>query len=125
MRRIVRRMRVRPDAALHPRKTALGSAARGESERMTQIDQTEAAAVKSPAAQPGQPASRQVPVRPAKVGVMLLNLGTPDGTEFKPMWRYLREFLSDPRIVELNKLIWYPILYGIVLTVRPKKSGEN
>ncbi len=92
---------------------------------MTQIDQTEAAAVKSPAAQPGQPVSRQVPVRPAKVGVMLLNLGTPDGTEFKPMWRYLREFLSDPRIVELNKLIWYPILYGIVLTVRPKKSGEN
>lgn len=92
---------------------------------MTQIDQKKAAALKSPEAQSGQPSSRQTPVRPAKVGVMLLNLGTPDGTEFKPMWRYLREFLSDPRIVELNKLIWYPILYGIVLTVRPKKSGEN
>lgn len=61
----------------------------------------------------------------AKVGVMLVNLGTPDGTDFKPMWRYLREFLSDPRVIELNKLIWYPILYGPVLTFRPSKSGAN
>lgn len=65
------------------------------------------------------------PVRTGKVGVMLINLGTPDGTEFKPMWRYLREFLSDPRVIELNKAIWYPILYGLVLTTRPQKSGEN
>ena len=60
-----------------------------------------------------------------KVGVMLVNLGTPDGTDFKPMWRYLREFLSDPRVIELNRAIWYPILYGLVLTTRPKKSGAN
>ena len=65
------------------------------------------------------------PARPGKVGVMLVNLGTPDGTDFKPMWRYLREFLSDPRVIELNKAIWYPILYGLVLTSRPKKSGAN
>ena len=65
------------------------------------------------------------PARPGKVGVMLVNLGTPDGTDFKPMWRYLREFLSDPRVIELNKLIWYPILYGPVLTFRPSKSGAN
>ncbi|MER9238422.1 ferrochelatase [Mesorhizobium sp. M0633] len=64
-------------------------------------------------------------VRTGKVGVMLINLGTPDGTGFKPMWRYLREFLSDPRVIELNKAIWYPILYGVVLTTRPKKSGAN
>ncbi|RUW96258.1 ferrochelatase [Mesorhizobium sp. M8A.F.Ca.ET.023.01.1.1] len=69
---------------------------------------------------PGHP-----PVRTGKVGVMLVNLGTPDGTDFKPMWRYLREFLSDPRVIELNKAIWYPILYGLVLTSRPKKSGAN
>jgi ferrochelatase len=62
---------------------------------------------------------------PAKVGVLLVNLGTPDGTDFKPMWRYLREFLSDPRVIELNKAIWYPILYGLVLTTRPTKSGAN
>ena len=61
------------------------------------------------------------PVRTGKVGVMLVNLGTPDGTDFRPMWRYLREFLSDPRVIELPRAIWYPILYGIVLTTRPKK----
>lgn len=66
-----------------------------------------------------------VRVKAGKVGVMLINLGTPDGTEFRPMWRYLREFLSDPRVIELNKAIWYPILYGLVLTTRPKKSGAN
>lgn len=65
------------------------------------------------------------PVRTGKIGVMLVNLGTPDGTDFKPMWRYLREFLSDPRVIELNRAIWYPILYGLVLTTRPKKSGAN
>lgn len=65
------------------------------------------------------------PVPGKKVGVLLVNLGTPDGTDFKPMWRYLREFLSDPRVIELPRAVWYPILYGIVLTTRPKKSGAN
>ncbi|ESY07680.1 ferrochelatase [Mesorhizobium sp. C386A] len=65
------------------------------------------------------------PVKAGKIGVMLVNLGTPDGTDFKPMWRYLREFLSDPRVIELNKAVWYPILYGLVLTTRPNKSGAN
>lgn len=71
-----------------------------------------------------QPAGH-APAKAGKIGVMLINLGTPDGTDFKPMWRYLREFLSDPRVIELNKAIWYPILYGLVLTTRPKKSGAN
>ncbi|PAP97225.1 ferrochelatase [Mesorhizobium wenxiniae] len=73
----------------------------------------------------GPPPAGQPPVGAGRIGVMLVNLGTPDGTEFKPMWRYLREFLSDPRVIELNKAIWYPILYGLVLTTRPKKSGAN
>jgi len=64
-------------------------------------------------------------IRQPKIGIMLINLGTPDGTDFGPMWRYLREFLSDPRVIELPKPIWYPILYGLVLTTRPKKSGAN
>ncbi|MER9329534.1 ferrochelatase [Mesorhizobium sp. M0488] len=71
-----------------------------------------------------QPAGHPL-AKAGKIGVMLINLGTPDGTDFKPMWRYLREFLSDPRVIELNKAIWYPILYGLVLTTRPKKSGAN
>jgi ferrochelatase len=65
------------------------------------------------------------PVKPRRVGVLLVNLGTPDGTDYKSMWRYLREFLSDPRVIELPRALWYPILYGIVLTTRPKKSGAN
>ena len=65
------------------------------------------------------------PIPSRKVGVLLVNLGTPDGTDYRSMWRYLREFLSDPRVIELNKAIWYPILYGLVLTSRPQKSGKN
>ncbi|MDX8465243.1 ferrochelatase [Mesorhizobium sp. VK23B] len=73
----------------------------------------------------GRASAGAAPVKAGKIGIMLINLGTPDGTDFKPMWRYLREFLSDPRVIELNKAIWYPILYGLVLTTRPKKSGAN
>ncbi|PSJ63394.1 ferrochelatase [Kumtagia ephedrae] len=61
----------------------------------------------------------------SKIGVLLVNLGTPDGTDFGSMWRYLREFLSDPRVIELPRIIWYPILYGLVLTTRPSRSGAN
>jgi protoporphyrin/coproporphyrin ferrochelatase len=63
-------------------------------------------------------------VKIGKVGVMLVNLGTPDGTEYAPMRRYLKEFLSDKRVIEWSRLYWYPILYGIVLNTRPKKSGK-
>lgn len=62
-------------------------------------------------------------VETPKTGVLLVNLGTPDGTEVAPMRRYLREFLSDKRVIEWPRAIWLPILYGIVLNTRPKKSG--
>lgn len=64
-------------------------------------------------------------VNQGNIGVLLVNLGTPDGTDYWPMWRYLREFLSDPRVIEMNKFLWYPILYGAVLMTRPSKSGAN
>ena len=63
------------------------------------------------------------PVRVGKVGVLLVNLGTPDGTDVKSMRRYLAEFLSDRRVIEWPRAIWLPILHGIVLNTRPKKSG--
>ena len=88
---------------------------------MTLASPTDAKAAKAV----GPLSATAAPVKPGKVGIMLVNLGTPDGTDFGPMWRYLREFLSDPRVIELNKAIWYPILYGLVLTTRPKKSGAN
>ena len=63
-------------------------------------------------------------VRLGRVGVLLVNLGTPDGTDVRSIRRYLREFLSDRRVVELHPLIWQPILNAFVLTFRPKKSAE-
>lgn len=64
------------------------------------------------------------PFKSGKVGVLLVNLGTPDGTDYTSMRRYLREFLSDRRVIEWSRLFWYPILYGIVLNTRPGKVGK-
>jgi len=61
---------------------------------------------------------------PSKIGVLLVNLGTPDAADPPAVKRYLREFLSDPRVVELPALLWQPILRGVVLTTRPKKSAH-
>ncbi|MCI4588684.1 ferrochelatase [Sphingobium sp. BYY-5] len=59
-----------------------------------------------------------------KVGILLMNLGTPDAPDVRSVRRYLAEFLSDPRVVEIPKLIWQPILRGVILTTRPKKSAH-
>ncbi len=64
------------------------------------------------------------PVPQQKVGVLLLNLGTPDATDFWSVRRYLKEFLSDPRVIETNKFIWWPILNLIILNFRPQKAGH-
>ncbi len=63
------------------------------------------------------------PVKHGKIGVLLVNLGTPDGTDKKSMRRYLKEFLSDRRVIETNPLVWWPLLNGVILNTRPKKSG--
>lgn len=63
-------------------------------------------------------------VRQGELGVLLINLGTPDAPEPGAVRRYLKEFLSDRRVIELNPLLWQPILRGIVLTTRPRKSAE-
>lgn len=60
-----------------------------------------------------------------KIGVMLINLGTPDGTDYWSMRRYLKEFLSDRRVIEVNPVLWWFILNVIVLTKRPFSSGES
>ena len=59
-----------------------------------------------------------------KVGVLLVNLGTPNAPEPGAVRLYLKEFLSDPRVVELPQLVWQPILRGLILTRRPKKSAH-
>lgn len=70
-----------------------------------------------------KPASHP-PVKHGKVGVLLVNLGTPDGTDYTSMRRYLKEFLTDKRVIEWPKIAWYPILFGIVLNTRPGKVGK-
>ncbi len=60
----------------------------------------------------------------AKVGVLLINLGTPDAPTTSALRRYLGEFLSDPRVIEIPRLVWLFILHGIILRVRPKKSAK-
>jgi protoporphyrin/coproporphyrin ferrochelatase len=74
--------------------------------------------------QPGPLPTDHPAIKIGKIGVMLVNLGTPDGTQYAPMRRYLKEFLSDKRVIETPRLIWLPILYGIILNTRPKKSGK-
>ncbi len=58
-----------------------------------------------------------------RVGVLIANLGTPDAPEPGPLRRYLKQFLSDPRIVELPRLLWWLILHGVILNIRPRRSA--
>ena len=60
-----------------------------------------------------------------KIGIMIINLGTPDSYGFWAIRRYLKQFLSDRRIIQLNPLIWQLILNFIVLNVRPSKTAHN
>ena len=69
------------------------------------------------------PASHPI-VKIGKIGVLLINLGTPEATSYWPMRGYLKEFLSDPRVIETNRLLWWFILNGIILTFRPQRSGH-
>jgi protoporphyrin/coproporphyrin ferrochelatase len=72
-----------------------------------------------PVLPPGHP-----PILPSRVGVLMVNLGTPEATSYWPMRRYLKEFLSDPRVIEVNRLLWWFILNFIILSFRPQKSGH-
>jgi ferrochelatase len=63
-------------------------------------------------------------VSSGKIGVLLVNLGTPDEPTAPAVKRYLAEFLSDPRVIEIPQIVWQPILRGIILNTRPKKSAE-
>lgn len=65
------------------------------------------------------------PVRVGRLGVLLLNLGTPDATDYWSMRRYLKEFLSDTRVIEEPRWKWWPILNLIILTVRPGRKGKD
>lgn len=83
------------------------------------IQDREGAAASAAPLPAGHPA-----LKPQRIGVLLLNLGTPDATDYWSMRRYLKEFLSDRRVIETNPIIWWVILNAFVLTKRPFSSGE-
>ena len=62
---------------------------------------------------------------PSPVGVLLANLGTPDAPTPAALRRYLAEFLGDPRVVEIPRILWWPILHGVILRTRPAKSARK
>lgn len=64
-----------------------------------------------------------LPTAPPTVAILLVNLGTPEAPTPGAVRRYLAEFLSDPRVVELPRWVWWPILHGIILRFRPRKSA--
>jgi ferrochelatase len=65
------------------------------------------------------------PGTPDRIGVLMVNLGTPDSPTYFAVQRYLREFLGDRRVINTSRFTWLPILYGIVLPFRPFKSARN
>jgi ferrochelatase len=65
------------------------------------------------------------PVKSGRIGVLLANLGTPDATDYWSMRRYLKEFLSDKRVIEEDSLVWKLVFHGIILTKRPRAKGRD
>jgi len=76
------------------------------------------------AAQPPRPQGHP-PVAAERIGVLIVNLGTPDATDYWSMRRYLKEFLSDPRVIEENRLKWWLALNLVILTIRPGRKGRD
>src|SRR6202043_2360360 len=71
---------------------------------------------------PSKPASG---IAPERVGVLLVNLGTPDSADTKGVRVYLREFLSDPRVIENQGLLWKLALNGVILRTRPRRKARD
>jgi protoporphyrin/coproporphyrin ferrochelatase len=81
------------------------------------MNETLSSAAAKPADYPAAPSGR--------IGVLLVNLGTPDATDYWSMRRYLKEFLSDRRVIEENRIKWWLILNLIILSVRPRRKGRD
>jgi ferrochelatase len=70
-------------------------------------------------------ATAEHPVAGGRIGVLLVNLGTPEATDYWSMRRYLAEFLSDRRVIEENRVKWWLVLNLIILSVRPRRKGRD
>jgi ferrochelatase len=69
--------------------------------------------------------AERAPAPGGRIGVLLVNLGTPDATDYRSVRRYLKEFLSDPRVIEENRIKWWLVLNLIILSVRPGRKGRD
>src|SRR5215203_2264086 len=89
------------------------------------------AAVAIEAAKPETKPNTRLDAKPAagislgRVGVLLVNLGTPDSADARGVRVYLREFLSDPRVIENQGLFWKLVLNGVILQVRPRRKARD
>jgi ferrochelatase len=111
-------MRPRPASTGHGVRALVAPAATGYRRAMNDERRQSAAATSvRPADHP--------PVASGRIGVLLLNLGTPDGTDYWSMRRYLSEFLSDKRVIDWPAALWQPILQGIILSTRPSRKGKD
>src|SRR5262245_44267034 len=70
-------------------------------------------------------AAEHTPAAAAKIGVLLVNLGTPDAADTESVRRYLKEFLSDPRVIEDQGLVWQAVLNGLILRIRPRRKARD
>ena len=77
------------------------------------------------AASPGTRPEGHPAAKAGRIGVLLMNLGTPEATDYWSMRRYLKEFLSDRRVIETSRLVWWPVLNLIILTKRPGPKGKD
>src|SRR5260370_41513338 len=72
-----------------------------------------------------EPAPAQIGNEAGKIGVLLVNLGTPDAADAPAVRRYLKEFLTDPRVIENQGPLWSLILNGIILRIRPRRKARD
>ncbi|MBI1417193.1 MAG: ferrochelatase [Limimaricola sp.] len=92
---------------------------------MTMFDAKTDPAMPRTASRPDHAPADHPAVKPAKIGILLANLGTPDATDYWSMRRYLGEFLSDRRVVDYSPWLWQPLLQLVILSKRPFSSGAN
>src|SRR3954447_5626011 len=78
-----------------------------------------------PASDVGRRPAEHPPVRSGRIGVLLMNLGTPEATDYRSMRRYLKEFLSDRRVIETPRLLWWPLLTLVPLPPRRSRKGRD
>jgi ferrochelatase len=78
-----------------------------------------------PEPEQADPFAERTPQGPGKTGVLLINLGTPQAPTRQEIRRYLAEFLSDPRVIEIPRYLWWPILHGLILRLRPGKLAPR